>query len=125
MIFSVSDDGIEWFLDFGPESLTLTEKDPVQELTICSQEITMAAWGLLLPQRKQFLNSHLARVLVTPNQQGTHEMRDEIFSSVGAQEGLDRRGYRVSVDMDDVEFYRENDQLDVHAAFRPGIDTPF
>ena len=103
MIFSVSDDGIEWFLDFGP--LTLTEKYPVQELTICSQEITLAAWGLLLPQRKQFLNSHLSRVLVTPNQQGTHEMRDEIFSSVSAQEGLDRRGYRVSVDMDDVEFY--------------------
>ena len=52
-------------------------------------------------------------------------MRDEILSSVGAQEGLDRRRYRVSVDMEEVEFYWENDQLDVHAVFRPGIDTPF
>ena len=52
-------------------------------------------------------------------------MRDEILSSIGAQEGLDRSGYRVSADMDDVEFYWENDQLDVHAVFRPGIDTSF
>ena len=60
-----------------------------------------------------------------PNQQGTHEMRDEVLSSVGAQEGLDTSGYQVSPDLDDVEFYWENDQLDVDAVFRPGIDTPF
>ena len=28
-------------------------------------------------------------------------------------------------DLDDVEFYWENDQLDVDGVFRPGIDTPF
>ena len=54
-------------------------------------------------------------------------MRDEVLSSVGAQEGLDTSGYQVSPsdDLDDVEFYWENDQLDVDAVFRPGIDTPF
>ena len=52
-------------------------------------------------------------------------MRDEVLSSVGAQEGLDTNGYQVSADLDDVEFYWENDQLDVDAVFRPGIDTPF
>ena len=31
----------------------------------------------------------------------------------------------MSADLDDVEFYCENDQLDVDAVFRPGIDTPF
>ena len=50
---------------------------------------------------------------------------DEVLSSVGAQEGLDRSGYQVSADLDDVEFYWENDQLEVDALFRPGIDTPF
>ena len=87
MTFSVSNDGIEWSLEFGPDSLTLTLKDLVPEMTISSQEIPLAAWSLLLSQRQQFLNNHLARVPVTPNQQRTHEKRDEVLSSVGAQEG--------------------------------------
>ena len=53
-------------------------------------------------------------------------MRDEVLSSVGAQEGLDRSGNQVSAaDLGDVEFYWGNDQLDVHAVSRPSIDTPF
>ena len=125
MIFSVSNDGIEWSLEIGPDSKTLTVKDLVQEKTICSQEIPLAAWSLLLSQKQQFLKNHLARVPVTPNQQGTYEMRDEDFSSVGAQD-MDRSWYQVSsADLDDVEFYWENDQLDIDAVFRPDIDTPF
>ena len=69
MIFSVSNDGIEWSLDFGPDSATLTVDDLVQEMTISSQEFPPAAWSLLLSQRQQFLNNHLARVSVTPNLQ--------------------------------------------------------
>ena len=53
-------------------------------------------------------------------------MRDELLSSVGAEEGLDTSGYQVSsADLDDVEFYWENDQLGVGAAFRPRIDIFF
>ena len=52
-------------------------------------------------------------------------MRVEVLSSVGAQEGLDTSGCQVSADLDDVEFFWENDQLDVGAVFRPGIDTRF
>ena len=125
MIFSVSNDGIECFLDFGPSSVALTVKDLVQERTICSQETLLQAWSLLLSQRQQFLNNHLVRVPVTRNQRRTHEMRDEVISSVGAQEGLDTSGYQVSADLDVVEFYWEVDQLDVDAVFRMGIDTPF
>ena len=92
MIFSVSNDCIEWSLDFGPDSVTLTLKDLVQDLTISSQEIPLAAWSLLLSQRQQSLNNHLARVPVTRNHQGTQEMTNEVLSSVGAQEGLDTSG---------------------------------
>ena len=84
MVFSVSYDCIEWSLDFEPDSVTLTVKDLVQEMTKSSPEIPLAAWSLLLSLRQKFLNNHLARVPVTPNQQGTHEMRDEVLSSVGA-----------------------------------------
>ena len=68
--------------------------------------------------------NHLARVLVTPNQQGTQEKKDEVFSGVGAQD-RDTSGYQVSADLDNVEFYWEKDQLDADAVFRPDIDTPF
>ena len=75
-------------------------------MTISSQEIPAEACSLLLSQRHQFLNRHLARVPVTPNQQGTLEMREEVFSSVGAQEGLGTSGFQVSsAALDDVEFY--------------------
>ena len=125
MIFSVSNDCIESSLDFGPDSVTPTVKDLVQEMAISSQEIPLTAWSLLLSQKQQFLNNHLPRVPVTPNQQRTHEMKDEVLSSVGAQEGLDTSGYQVSADVDDVDFFWLTDQLDVDAVFRPGIDTSF
>ena len=34
-------------------------------------------------------------------------------------------GYQVSADLDDVEFYKKDDQLDVVAVFRPTIEAPF
>ena len=79
MIFSVSIDGIEWSLDFGSDSVTVTVKEVVQELTKSFREIPQAACSLLLSQRQQIVRNHLARVPITPNPQGTHEMRDEVF----------------------------------------------
>ena len=42
---------MEWSPDFGSDSITLTEKDLVQEVTIGSEEIPHSAWSLLLSQR--------------------------------------------------------------------------
>ena len=76
MIFSVSNDRIQWTLDFGLDSVAFAVIDVDQNKTISSQEIHLAAWQLLLSQRQNFLNNHLARVPITPNQEGTMEMRD-------------------------------------------------
>ena len=103
MIFSVSNDGIESFFDFGPDSVTLTVKDLVQGVTMSSQEIFLAAWSSLLSQTQDFLNNHLPQVPIRPNQQGTMEMRDEVLSSVGLQ-NMDTSGVKAS-DMEDIEFY--------------------
>ena len=119
----MSNDGIQWTLDFGPNSVTIAVNDLDQNITISSFEIPLAAWHLLLSQRQNFLNNHLARVRNTPNQEGTMEMRDEVLSSVGAQD-LDTSSYQVS-DLEDIEFNWENSQLEMDALFRPGIDTPF
>ena len=122
MVFSVSRDGIQCTLDFGPDSVTIAVNDVDQNITVSSQEIPLAAWQLLLTQRQDFLNNHLARVPITPNQEGTMEMRDEVLSSVGAQD-LDTSSYQVS-NLEDIEFNWENSQLDMDSVFRPGIDTP-
>ena len=116
MIFSVSNDDIQWTLDFGPDSVTIAVNDLVQNITISSQEIPLAAWQLLFSQRQDFFDNHLPRLLITQNQEGTIEMREEVLSSVGAQD-LDTSSYQIS-DL-------ENSQLDMDAVFRPGIDTPF
>ena len=123
MIFSVSNDGIRWILDFGSDSVLIAVNDFDQNITISSQEIPLAAWQLLLSQRQDFLNNHRARVPITPNQEGTIEMREEVLSSVGAQD-LDTSSYQVS-DLEDIVFNWDNSQLDMDAVFRPGIDTPF
>ena len=122
MIFSVSSDGIQWTLDFGPDSVTIAVNDLDQNITISSQEIPLAAWQLLFAQRQDFLDNHLPRVPITQNQEGTMEMRGEVLSSVGAQD-LDTSSYQVS-DLEDIEFNWENSQLDMDSVFRPGIDTP-
>ena len=121
MIFSVSNDAIQWTLDFGPNSVTIAVNDLDQNITISSQEIPIAAWQLLLSQKQDFLNNQLARVPITPNQEGTMEMREEVLFSVGTQD-LDTSSYQVS-DLEDIEFNWENSQLDMDAVFRPGIDT--
>ena len=123
MIFSVSTDGIQWILDFVPDSVTIAVNDLDQNITISSQEIPLAAWQCLLAQRQNFLNNHVARVPITPNQEGTMEMRDELLSSVETQD-LDTSSYQVS-DLEDTQFNWENSQLDMDSVFRPGIDTPF
>ena len=123
MIILSLNDGIQWTLDFGADSVTISVNDLDQKVTNSSQEKPLAAWQLLLSQRQEFLNNYLAQVPITPNQQGTFEMREEVLSSVGAQD-LDTSSYQVS-DLEDIEFNRENSQLDMDAVFRPGIDTPF
>ena len=123
MIFSVSNDGIQWTLDFGPDSVTIAVNDLEQNLTISTQEKPLAVWQLLLSQRQDFLNKHLPRVPITENQEGKMDMRDEVLSSVGAQD-LDTSSYQVS-DLEDIDFNWENPQSDTDAVFRPGIDTPF
>ena len=123
MIFSVSNDGIQWTLHFGADSVTIAVNDLDQNLTISSQKIPLAAWQLLLSQRQEFLDNHLPRLPITQNQGGTMEMRDEVLSSVGAQD-LDTSSYQVS-DLEEIEFNWEKWQLDMDAVFRPGIDTHF
>ena len=124
MIFSVSNDEIQWTLDFGPVFDTIPVNDLDQNITTSSKEIPLAAWQLLLSQRQDFFNNHLARVPITPNRRGgTMEMRDEVLSSVGA-EYLDTSSYQVC-DLEDLEFNREHSQLDMDAVFRPAIGTHF
>ena len=123
MIFSVSNDGIQWTLDFGPDSVTIAVNDLEQNITVSSQETHLAAWQLLLSQKQKFLNNHLPEVPITQNQEGTMETRDEVLSSVGAQD-LDTSSHQVS-DLEDIEFNWENSHLDMDAVFRPGIDNPF
>ena len=123
MICSISNDGIHWTLDFGPDSFTIAVNDFDQNKTINSQEITLPAWQLLLSQRQVSWDIHLPRVPTTQNQEVTMKMREEVLSSVGAQD-LDTSSYQVS-DLEDIEFNWENNHLDLDAVFRPGIDTPF
>ena len=123
MQITVSNNGTQLILDFGPDSVVLSVKDLDENITISSLEIPLAAWFLLLSQRQEILDNHLPRVPITPNQQETFEMREKVLSSVGAQD-TDTSGYELS-DLEDTEFSWEDPAVDVDSVDRPGIDTPF
>ena len=123
MQFTVSNNWTQWILDFGPHSVVLSVKDPDENLTISSLEFPLAAWYLLLSQRQKFLNNHLPRVPITPNQLRTFEMSEEVLSSVGAQD-TDTRGYELS-DLEDIEFSWEDPAVDMDSVYRPGLDYLF
>ena len=103
MIFSVSNDDIEWSPDISPVSVACIAKNLAQEFTISSQKLLVAAYGLLLSQRLDNSNNYLAPVPITPNQKGTTERRDEVFSKEGAGD-MDASGYQV-FDLDIIEFH--------------------
>ena len=121
--FTVSKNGTQWILDFDPDSVVFSVKDLDENLTISYLEIPLAARSLLLSQRQDFLNNHLPRIPITPNQLGTFDMREEVLSSVGAQD-TDTRGHELS-DLEDIEFRWEDPAVDMDSVYRPGIDTPF
>ena len=55
MIVSVSNDGIQWTFDLGADSVTIAANDLDHNITISSQELSLAAWQLLLSQKQRFL----------------------------------------------------------------------
>ena len=120
MILLTSNDGNEWSLDFGPDSVTLIVIYLVQKLTIKSQKKPLAAWSLMFSGTQDVLNNNLAPVSITPDQQRTMGMGNDVFSSVGAQ---DVDAYQVS-DLEDIEFQWEDPDLNMDALLRPNIDTP-
>ena len=105
-------------MDFGPDSVVLNVKDLDENLTISSLEIPLAAWYLLLSQRQEFLNNHLPRVPITPNQQRASEMREEVLSSVGAKD-TDSSGYELSnlSDLEDIEFSWEDPAVEMDSVY--------
>ena len=121
--FTNFNNGTQWILDFGLDSVVLSVKDLDENLKISSLERPLGAWSLLLSQRQEVLDSHLLRVPITPNQQGTFEMREEVHSSVAAQD-TDTRGYEL-LDLEDIEFSWEDAAVDMDSVYQPGIDTPF
>ena len=54
MQFTISNNGTQWLLYFGRDSVVLSVKDVNKNLTISSLENPLAAWSLLLSPRQEF-----------------------------------------------------------------------
>ena len=70
------------------------------------------------------MENHLTQIPITPSQQGTFELREEVVASAGAQD-MDTSGYDLS-DLEGIEFFWENPQVELDVVFgRPGRETFF
>ena len=123
MIIAVFNQRLQWSLDFGPDSVIMTVKNLVQEMTRSSQENPLPAWNFLLLHKQVFLDSYLAQTPISPKQQGTFEMKEEVLANAGAQ-NMDNSRSELS-DLKDIEFFWETHQMGLDAPVRPGIDTHF
>ena len=123
MQFTMFNNRTRCTLDYGPDSVVLSVKDIDENLTISFLGIPPAASSLLLSQRQDLLHYLLPRVTITPNQQRTFKLREEIFSSVGAKD-TDSRGYEVS-DLEDIEVSWEDPVAEMDSVYQSGIDTFF
>ena len=85
MILTVSNKENQWFPAFGPNSVNLLVENLGQERTITPQGILLPGGNLLLSQRQEVLDKHLALIQITQNQQGTFEKKDEVFASAGSR----------------------------------------
>ena len=94
MIFSVSNNGIQWTVDFGLNSVTLNVIDLVQNETTSPKQFHFAALNLLFQHRQYFLDDHPAKALKALNQHGTMLMRDDGLSSSIAEN--ETSGYQLS-----------------------------
>ena len=92
-------------------------------MTISSKKLFLRAFCLLLPQKQDFLNNQPARESITPNQQGTIKMRDEMLSRIDAPD-MDTSGSQVS-DLENIEFLCEDPDLTMDYVLQRGIDGPF
>ena len=54
MQFTVSNNGTQWILDFGPDSVVLSVKDLDENLTISFLGIPLATWFCCFPKDKNF-----------------------------------------------------------------------
>ena len=85
---------MQWSLDFVPDCVILILKDLCQEMTKRSQENPLPARNSLFSKKQPFLHTHLAEISITPNKQGTFEMREEGLASAGTQD-MDTSGYEL------------------------------
>ena len=83
-------------------------------MTKNSQENPLPSWKFFLSQIQEVLDQQLARTPITPKQQGTDEMKEEVLFSPGAQE-MKTSGYELweLSDLDDNEFFWKNPQLEL------------
>ena len=123
MIFSVSIDGIQWTLDFAPDSVTIAVIDLVQNITISSQEVPLAAWQLLLSQKARLPGESSTTSFNRSEPRGNNGDERRSTLQCGAQ-NLETSSYKVS-DLEDIDLNRENSLLGMDAVLRPGIDTCF
>ena len=122
MIFPVSNDGIQWSLDFVPDSYYCSKwsrpkyNNQLSGNTPSSLEIALVSKTRLFEQSSSASSNYSQ-----PRGNNGDERRSTL--QCGAQD-LDTSSYQVS-DLEDIEFNWEDSQLDMDAVFRPGIDTPF
>ena len=91
-------------------------------MTIGCREITQPAGHLLLSLRQELFDNHLAQIGITPEQQGTFDLMEEVLASAGVQH-LDTSAYELS-GLEDIQSCWENAQVEFDVIFKPGIVSP-
>ena len=69
MIFSVSNNNMNWSLEFGPDTVSLEVQNFADQAVLNSIEIPLAVWNLLESQRLRFLEDAISGAPLTEDEQ--------------------------------------------------------
>ena len=69
MTFSVSNNNMNWSLEFGPDTVSLEVQNFADEAVVISIEIPLAVWSLLECQRLRFLEDAISGAPLTEDEQ--------------------------------------------------------
>ena len=70
MIFSVSNNNMNWSLEFGPDTVSLEVQNFADQAVLNSIEIPLTVWNLLESQRLRFLEDAISGAPLTEDEQG-------------------------------------------------------
>ena len=83
MIFSAQNSNLMYSVEFSPDLVQIQVRETVYGVFLARMDIPIQVWHMVEVMRRDFNEHHMMQVLITENQLGTMQMKEEVSDHVG------------------------------------------